>query len=453
MQAPQPCQTPRSHESPGRPAPRRRAAAACSRSAPTRGGHELLEWMPGARRARCPARSAAFDAVVVFGGGMNVRDAGPAAVAARRDRAAARRAPAGACRCSAICLGAQLLAVAAGAEVRRSAVARDRLVRRRADRDGAPIPCSARLPERFLAYEWHSYAFDAARRRRRAGAQRGLLAGVPARRDRVGGAVPPRGDAGDRARVGAATTRATRTRSRMGFDAGGAHRAGGRARCRSGWSIGRRLFDALPRLQQRAAAAASRLGRRRLDQLRALHPRAVDRRVGRRARRCARRRAARTARDRRRRPATRPPRPGPASTTGIRSWTGAQTSLARVVRIVADAIQSSPILRASRTARRTRTARRRRPCSGTGSAAAWGSPSAATRTSRRRAPGSGGRGGRTGRRTASWSATVSRAALIGSCPLPSSLRPARHEPPADGAHASARPPSRRRPRSARSGTR
>jgi len=34
---------------------------------------------------------------------------------------------------------------------------------------------------------------------------------------------------------------------------------------------------------------------------------------------------------------------GPASTTGIRSWTGAQTSLARVVRIVAEAMKSSPI--------------------------------------------------------------------------------------------------------------
>jgi len=33
----------------------------------------------------------------------------------------------------------------------------------------------------------------------------------------------------------------------------------------------------------------------------------------------------------------------PASTTGIRSWTGAQTSLALVVRIVADVTQSSRI--------------------------------------------------------------------------------------------------------------
>ena len=56
-------------------------------------------------------------------------------------------------------------------------------------------PC----PERFLAFQWHYYTFDAAGGRRAARAQPGLHAGLPARRARLGRAVPPRGDRGDRA--------------------------------------------------------------------------------------------------------------------------------------------------------------------------------------------------------------------------------------------------------------
>jgi GMP synthase-like glutamine amidotransferase len=98
----------------------------------------------------------AFDALVVFGGGMNVRDTERfpwlrAEVELLRDALEAELPTLG------ICLGAQLLATAGGAEVRRASepeigwrevrrVAEDRVI-------GA-------MPERFCAYEWHSYRFD-----------------------------------------------------------------------------------------------------------------------------------------------------------------------------------------------------------------------------------------------------------------------------------------------------
>ena len=105
-----------------------------------------------------PAPLAAFGAVVVFGGGMNVRDAEPAAVAERRDRAAARRAAAAA-------------SPSLGRLPRRAAARRRRPARRctapprprsagsRSSRT-APDPVLDAMPQRFYAYEWHSYTFE-----------------------------------------------------------------------------------------------------------------------------------------------------------------------------------------------------------------------------------------------------------------------------------------------------
>jgi GMP synthase (glutamine-hydrolysing) len=119
------------------------------------GGHELLEWTP-ADGERLPERLGSLGAVVVFGGGMNVRDAARlpwlrGEVELLRDALEARVPVLG------ICLGAQLLAAAAGAEVRRTSAPGIGWfeVRR-----GTGDPVLDRLPERFLAYEWHSYAFD-----------------------------------------------------------------------------------------------------------------------------------------------------------------------------------------------------------------------------------------------------------------------------------------------------
>ncbi len=118
-------------------------------------GHELLEWTPGDAEP-IPAQPGELDAIVVFGGGMNVRDADRmpwlrGEVELLRE-ALQRRVPA-----LGICLGAQILAAAAGAEVRRSSA--PEIGWFEVERT-APDPVLDALPERFLAYEWHSYTFE-----------------------------------------------------------------------------------------------------------------------------------------------------------------------------------------------------------------------------------------------------------------------------------------------------
>jgi GMP synthase (glutamine-hydrolysing) len=58
-----------------------------------------------------------------------------------------------------VCLGAQLLAGAAGAEVRRSPSPEIGWFDVARTPEGELDPLLGRLPARFLAYEWHSYAF------------------------------------------------------------------------------------------------------------------------------------------------------------------------------------------------------------------------------------------------------------------------------------------------------
>ena len=120
-------------------------------------GHDLLEWNPGAGEPM-PAPPAELDAVAVFGGGMNVRDADRlpwmrAEIELLRDALQERVPVIG------VCLGAQLLAAAAGAEIRRSPSPEIGWFDVARTEDGAEDPLLGRLPARFLAYEWHSYAF------------------------------------------------------------------------------------------------------------------------------------------------------------------------------------------------------------------------------------------------------------------------------------------------------
>jgi GMP synthase-like glutamine amidotransferase len=119
-------------------------------------GHELVEWTPGAGEA-LPGALGDFDAVAVFGGGMNVVDqdrlpwlAGELELL--RD-ALARRVP-----LLGVCLGAQLIAAAAGGEVHRIEDPEIgwREVERLPGADDDPV--LGALPERFTAFQWHSYA-------------------------------------------------------------------------------------------------------------------------------------------------------------------------------------------------------------------------------------------------------------------------------------------------------
>ena len=115
-------------------------------------GAELVEWTPAAGEPE----PAGADALVVFGGGMNVRDAERlpwlrGEIELLRDALAAARPVLG------ICLGGQLLAAAAGAEVRRASTPE---IGWREVQRVAPDPVLGALPERFVAYQWHSYAFD-----------------------------------------------------------------------------------------------------------------------------------------------------------------------------------------------------------------------------------------------------------------------------------------------------
>jgi GMP synthase (glutamine-hydrolysing) len=120
-------------------------------------GHDLVEWSPGAGEPM-PAPPADFDAVVVFGGGMNVRDTERlpwmrAEIELLRDVLQEGVPVLG------VCLGAQLLAAAAGAEVRRSPSPEIGWFDVSRTPEGELDPLLGRLPARFLAYEWHSYAF------------------------------------------------------------------------------------------------------------------------------------------------------------------------------------------------------------------------------------------------------------------------------------------------------
>jgi GMP synthase-like glutamine amidotransferase len=126
----------------------------CARAA----GHELVEWTPGLGDP-IPGPRAGFDALAVFGGGMNVHEAGrlpwlQGEIELVRDALTDGQPLIG------VCLGAQLAAAAGGAEVRRAAEPEIGWFDVELTEAGAADPLLGRLPARFCAYEWHSYAFD-----------------------------------------------------------------------------------------------------------------------------------------------------------------------------------------------------------------------------------------------------------------------------------------------------
>jgi GMP synthase (glutamine-hydrolysing) len=119
------------------------------------GGHELVTWRPD--RGGDPPDG--FDALMVFGGAMNVDDeerlAWLAPEKARLRDCLKRGVPA-----LGVCLGAQLLADVAGARVGRAPEPEIGWfdVELAPEADGDPLLGGVESP--FCAFEWHSYRFE-----------------------------------------------------------------------------------------------------------------------------------------------------------------------------------------------------------------------------------------------------------------------------------------------------
>jgi GMP synthase (glutamine-hydrolysing) len=126
------------------------------RDAAAAAGHELVEWTPGAGEA-LPGALGDFDGIAVFGGGMNVVDQErlpwlTGELELLRDALELGMPLLG------VCLGAQLIAAAAGGEVHRVEDPEIGWLEVELAPAAADDPVAAALPERFTAFQWHSYA-------------------------------------------------------------------------------------------------------------------------------------------------------------------------------------------------------------------------------------------------------------------------------------------------------
>jgi GMP synthase-like glutamine amidotransferase len=117
-------------------------------------GHELVEWVPP--ESSVPPDG--FDAAMVFGGAMNVDEEERHPWLAGEKRLLGELVKAGTPTLG-VCLGAELLAEAAGASVRRAPEPeigwRDVELTAEARDD----PLLGALPRRFRGFQWHSYEF------------------------------------------------------------------------------------------------------------------------------------------------------------------------------------------------------------------------------------------------------------------------------------------------------
>ena len=149
-----------------------------------RSGHELVEWVP---TNGGPPDLDGLGAAMVFGGAMHVDQEG-ANPWLRGEKELLRRLLGAGLPLLGVCLGSQLLAEAAGAAPRRASEPEIGWVPVEQTAAGRADPLTGALPERFEAFEWHSYEAPLPDGRRGAGPQPGVPPGLPAGAARARGA-------------------------------------------------------------------------------------------------------------------------------------------------------------------------------------------------------------------------------------------------------------------------
>jgi GMP synthase (glutamine-hydrolysing) len=121
-------------------------------------GHELDEWQISTDPDP-PAPVESYDAVLVFGGAMHV-DQEERHGWLREENALLQRFLADGVPTFGVCLGGQLVAKALGAPVRRMPSPEIGWFDVDLTPEAAHDPVFAGLPERFTAFQWHSYHFE-----------------------------------------------------------------------------------------------------------------------------------------------------------------------------------------------------------------------------------------------------------------------------------------------------
>ena len=120
-------------------------------------GHELDE--RSFAFGEPPTESERYDAVMVFGGAMNVHEIDGHPWLTDEQRVLARVLEANV-PLFGVCLGSQLLASVAGARISRAPTPEIGWYDVELTAEAGDDPIFSRLPERFRACQWHSYQFD-----------------------------------------------------------------------------------------------------------------------------------------------------------------------------------------------------------------------------------------------------------------------------------------------------
>ena len=152
-------------------------------------GHELEHWRVPEGGAPDPASS--YDAVMVFGGSQHPDQDDHFAWLGHEEEflrdVLAERVPV-----FGVCLGAQMLARAAGAKVGPAREPEIGWYEVELTREGSADPVLGVMPSRATVFQWHSYTYEIPAGGSELAAQPGLHAGIPARAARMGHSVPRR---------------------------------------------------------------------------------------------------------------------------------------------------------------------------------------------------------------------------------------------------------------------